>query len=193
MTSIHPVTDLEIIAAVKLGNADAFGELMNRYSPKLTRYIGRFLQDESAVTDVLQDVFIKAYTNIQSFNESYSFSSWIYRIAHNEALNVIKKRKSTPFSWFEPEALVPYFAYHDSIEETIDREVLKKDLESILAKLSPVHREILTLSFYEDLSYKEIALILKIPISSVGVRINRAKKKAYELAKQENTTLHEYH
>lgn len=178
---------------VKQGNSEAFGELMERYEAKLTRYLGRFLQDNDAITDVLQDVLIKAYVNIQSFDEDYTFSSWIYRIAHNEALNIIKKKKSTPFSWFEPDALVPYFAQHDKIEETLDHQVLKKELEKVLSKLSPMYREILILSFYEDLTYKEIALVLKIPITSVGVRINRAKKKAYELAREENLHSHDYY
>ncbi len=186
-------TDIDIVRKVKQGDAEAFGELMNRYEAKLTRYLGRFLHDDDAVTDVLQDVLVKAYINIQSFDESYTFSSWVYRIAHNEALNVLKKKKSTPFSWFDPEALVPYFAYHDKTEENIDLEVLKKDIEQVLIKLPESYREILVLYFYEELSYKEISLVLKIPISSVGVRINRAKKKAYELVKLETTTIHEYH
>ena len=190
MTASH--TDLDIVRSVKQGNAEAFGELMERYEGKLTRYLGRFLQDEDAVTDVLQDVLIKAYVNIQGFDEKYTFSSWIYRIAHNEAVNTIKKRRSTPFSWFEPEALIPYFAYHDKIEEAIDHEAVKKEIEKVLAKLSEAHREVLILYFYEDLSYKEIALILKIPMSSVGVRINRAKKKAYDLMKENNTNLYDY-
>ncbi len=186
-------TDIDIVRKVKQGDAEAFGELMNRYEAKLTRYLGRFLHDDDAVTDVLQDVLVKAYINIQSFDESYTFSSWVYRIAHNEALNVLKKKKSTPFSWFDPEALVPYFAYHDKTEENIDLEVLKKDIEQVLIKLPESYREILVLYFYEELSYKEISLVLKIPISSVGVRINRAKKKAYELVKLQTTTIHEYH
>lgn len=186
-------TDIDIVRKVKQGDAEAFGELMNRYEAKLTRYLGRFLHDDDAVTDVLQDVLVKAYINIQSFDENYTFSSWVYRIAHNEALNVLKKKKSTPFSWFDPEALVPYFAYHDKTEENIDLEVLKKDIEQVLIKLPESYREILVLYFYEELSYKEISLVLKIPISSVGVRINRAKKKAYELVKLETTTIHEYH
>ena len=186
-------TDIDIVRKVQQGDAEAFGELMNRYEAKLTRYLGRFLHDDDAVTDVLQDVLVKAYINIQSFDESYTFSSWVYRIAHNEALNALKKKKSTPFSWFDPEALVPYFAYHDKTEEKIDLEVLKKDIEQVLIKLPESYREILVLYFFEELSYKEISLVLKIPISSVGVRINRAKKKAYELVKLETTTIHEYH
>lgn len=188
----NTLSDLEIVRSVKQGNAEAFGELMNRYESKLTRYLGRFLQNEDTITDVLQDVLTKAYINIQSFDEDYSFSSWVYRIAHNEAVNSIKKKKSTPFSWFEPEALVPYFAYHDKVEEAIDQVQLKKDLDLVLKELPLMYREILVLSFYEDLSYKEIALILKIPISSVGVRINRAKKKMYELVKHKHN-LHEHY
>jgi RNA polymerase sigma-70 factor, ECF subfamily len=188
-------TDIDIVREVKEGNAEVFGELMARCEGKLTRYLGRFLYDETAITDVLADVLVKAYVNIQSFDEKYPFSAWIYRIAHNEAVNVIKKKKSTPFSWFDPEALVPYFAYSDKAEEKADAQMLKKHLEGVLEKLTPAYREILVLYFYEDLSYKEIALVLKIPISSVGVRINRAKKKAGELLHEdEHKKIHgDYH
>lgn len=184
-------TDLEIVKRVQTGDADAFGVLMERYETKLTRYLGRFLQQDDAITDVLQDALIKAYVNIQSFDAAYSFSSWIYRIAHNEAVNAIKKKKSTPFSWFDPEALVPYFAYNDKTEKSIDNDTLKKHIDKVLSELPSMYREVLVLSFYEELSYKEIALVLKIPISSVGVRINRAKKKALELV-QVHHHLHEH-
>lgn len=186
-------TDTEIVRLVKQGNADAFGELMERYEAKLTRYLGRFLADEDALADVLQDTLIKAYVNIQSFDENYPFSSWIYRIAHNEAVNAIKKKKSVPFSWFDPETLVPYFVHNDATEKDIDTATLKKDLEKVLDKLPSAYKEILILYFYEELSYKEIALILHISVSSVGVRINRAKKKAYDIAKKNNIPIHEYY
>ncbi len=191
MTDFRPDTD--IVRSVKRGNTEDFGELMERYEGKLTRYLGRFLGDKDTLADVLQDTLIKAYVNIQSFDEKHTFSSWIYRIAHNEAVNAIKKKKSIPFSWFDADALVPYFAHHDGTEQQLDNATLKKDLEGILDKLPPMYREILILSFYEELSYKEIALVLKIPISAVGVRINRAKKKAYDLATSEEHTLHDHH
>lgn len=185
--------DIAIVRRVKAGDGEAFGELMDRYEGKLDRYLRRFLYDDHAVTDVLQDVLIKAYVHIQSFDEGYSFSSWVYRIAHNEAVNAIKKKKATPFSWFEPETLVPYFSFDDQTVEALDREALKQELDRVLDKLPQAHKEILILFFYEELSYKEIALILKIPVSSVGVRINRAKKKAFELAQATPLISHDYH
>lgn len=185
------LTDTAIAIQVQNGATDAFGELMERYESKLSRYLSRFLRDEDAVTDVLQDTFIKAYVHIQSFDPDFSFSSWIYRIAHNEALNILKKKKATPFSWFDPEVLLPHFAEKSTTEDVIDRELMKKELDFVLDKLQASQREVLVLYFYEDLSYKEIALVLKIPISSVGVRINRAKKQALQLAK-EHSNLHDH-
>ncbi len=185
--------DLEIVRRVKTGETEAFGELMERYEHRLSRYLSRFLADKDMIADVLQDTLVKAYVNIQSFDEAYTFSSWIYRIAHNEAVNMIKRKKATPFSWFEPEALVPYFAHHDRTEKEVDQEFLKKELEKVLATLPPHYREILILSYYEELSYKEIALILRIPVASVGVRINRAKKKAFEEILVSLPHLHEHH
>ena len=84
-------TDEQIAQAVQKGDSSAFGLLVERYEPKLLRYAKKFLFDYEDGKDIVQEVFIKAYSNIQSFDSGRSFSSWIYRIAHNEFINAIRK------------------------------------------------------------------------------------------------------
>ncbi len=170
------VSDETIVQQVQKGDAEAFGLLIDRYEKKLRRYIYRFLQKQEDQTDIVQDIFIKVYTTIQSFDTKQKFSPWIYRIAHNEAINFIKKKKSFPFSMFDPLYLINTFKEKTTTEETYDTIIDKEQIEEVLSNLDYHHREILLLFFYEELSYKEISEILKIPISSVGVRISRAKK-----------------
>lgn len=173
----------EVIAKeVQDGNHDSFGVLIERYEKKLTRYGRRFLSDVYDIEDVVQDVFMKAYIHINSFDTSRSFSSWIYRIAHNEYVNVLKKKKETSFfSLFEFDAFFPQIVSgKNPYDEAIAGEE-KERVEKAIVKLVPKYREPLLLFMYEDKSYEEISDILQIPKATVGVRIMRAKKQLGEL------------
>src|ERR1700727_2292342 len=86
-------TDEEIAVLVQNGDAEAFRVIMERYEPKMTRYAKRFLFGADDAKDLLQEVFIKTYVNIKSFDPERRFSPWIYRIAHNEFVNALKKKK----------------------------------------------------------------------------------------------------
>jgi len=85
-------TDEAIAARVQNGDADAFSVLLERYEKKIFRYAGKFLSHPDDIKDIVQDVFVKAYVNIKSFDASRRFSPWIYRIAHNEFINALKKK-----------------------------------------------------------------------------------------------------
>jgi RNA polymerase sigma-70 factor (ECF subfamily) len=132
----------------------------------------------------VQTIFIKAYTNLRGFDTKRSFNSWIYRIAHNESINHLKKKDSEKISFIDFDTFLP----HPFAKETADAETLSREEKNILgaslAKISPKYREILILYFYEELSYQEIADILRIPTSTVGVRIRRGKEALQEELKR---------
>ena len=171
------ITDEEIAGRVQRGDTDAFGVLVERYEPKMLRYGRRFLAQYEDVEDAVQDVFIKAYTNIQSFNISLSFSPWIYRIAHNTFINVIKKKGREPLSFFEPDTILQFSSPETEVEHQVYAAEERKMIEEQLSKLDPKYRAPLVLCFFEEKDYKEISDILRIPTSTVGVRIKRAKEK----------------
>jgi RNA polymerase sigma-70 factor (ECF subfamily) len=139
------------------------------------RYGRRFLATTEDIEDMVQEVFIKAYTKLQSYDTSRPFSPWLYRIAHNQFVNELRRQSRQPWSVFDADTIFPTLA----APETTDRESLVADLSGELAAavatLKPKHREPLVLFFYEELSYAEIADVLRIPVTTVGVRINRAK------------------
>lgn len=169
--------DEDIARSVQQGDIEQFGVLVERYEQKLMRYTQKFLRDSEDRSDILQDIFIKAYVNIQSFDASQKFSPWIYRIAHNEAINFLKKQKTNKsFSLFDVDVLFPHPVAEEKADTDAEREILKKMIDETLDDIDTKYREILLLYFYEDMSYKDIAQILHIPVSSVGVRIQRAKK-----------------
>ena len=182
---ILDLNDEEISLLVQNGNQDAFAEIISRYTDKLNRYLYKFLSNSEDVEDLLQDIFIKCFVNIKSFDTDQRFSPWIYRIAHNEAINLIKKNSKIPFSFdiFDETLSFIHPKAKENSEDEAERKIIKSHLDEILNDIDKKYKEIIVLYFYEDLSYKDISDILKIPISLVGVRIQRGKeqvKKAFE-------------
>ena len=176
------LTDEQIAKKVQEGDLESYGELIKRYEPKMLRYARKFLFTNTA-EDMVQEVFLKAYQNIQSFKTELRFSPWLYRIAHNEFINQIKKRGRENLSFFDPDTLFPHPIAADNPAEELNTEQTRKMLDSYLDGLDTKYREVLVLYFLEELSYREISDVLKVPIATVGVRIKRAKealKNSYE-------------
>lgn len=178
---MHHETEEEVAVRVQRGDVGAFAQLITPYEPKLTRYLARILRDNDDVADALQDVFIKVYQQIQGFDTRQKFSPWIYRIAHNEAVNIIRKRRTTPISWFDPDVLIPHFIAEERTDTEAERSQMKMLLDTILTELGLEHRSVLVLHYYDEMSYKDIADVLRIPVSAVGVKIHRAKKQVEKL------------
>ena len=170
-------SDEQIVLRIRKGDKELFGVLIDRYEAKLTRYIKRFLQNEEDITDIVQNVFIKVFVNLQSFDVDRTFNSWIYRIAHNETVTYLKKRGNEKVSFLDFDTMFP----HPFAKETADKGTLDKELEDLMTSslsLIPLkYKEVLVLYYYEELSYQEIADVLHIPIATVGVRLRRGREQ----------------
>jgi RNA polymerase sigma factor (sigma-70 family) len=183
-------TDESITLRVQAGDADAFGELISRYQAKLMRYARKFLPDPDDATDIVQDIFIKAYENIRSFDATRRFSPWIYRIAHNEFVNALKKRHaSRTIFTFDIDTLFPHLAAADTADSAALERDMRRTLENHLEKLDAKYREPLILYYLEAMDYKEISEILQIPVSTVGVRLARARAMLKKAAGPDETIL----
>lgn len=169
------ITDEDIVKKVQKGETEAFGILVERYEEKMLRYARKFLFGYEDGEDAVQVIFLKSYTNIQQFDTSKKFSSWLYRIAHNEFINVIKKKGKESLPLFEVDTLFPHLVAKENSAKDFEQKELKEMLEKHLQEVSPKYREILVLYYFEQLGYTEIGEILKIPPSTVGVRLRRAK------------------
>lgn len=183
---VSDLTDEQLVELVANGDTEKFGVLMERYQAKLFRYGKKFLVDSDNIEDVVQDVFIKAYKNINSFDTTQRFSPWIYRIAHNTYINAIKKSSLNPLYLFDFDTLLSYTVVEDPVEKEREQQEIKKIIDKGLENIEDKYREILVLYYIEEFSYKEIAEILHIPISTVGVRIMRAKKVLKDKYKELN-------
>jgi len=178
-------TDEELVI-LALENQGNFLYLIKRYENKLMRYIIRISSfDEEKTRDVLQDIFIKVYQNLNNFDLDLKFSSWIYRIAHNQVISEYRKDLARPeyTPGEENEEMLLNIKSNLDIENDIDLDILRKNIFQVLSKLDLKYREVLILKFLEEKDYKEISDILKKPMGTVGTLINRAKiqfKKIYE-------------
>lgn len=180
-------TDEEIAVEVQEGGAESFRILIERYEPKMARYAKRFLFATDDAQDLVQEIFIKAYVNIRSFDVTRRFSPWIYRIAHNEFVNALKKKtkERQNISLFYVDVLFPHPIAKESADEGTSNREMKEILEGSLDKLSSKYREPLVLYYLEDMDYKEIAEVLHIPVSTVGVRLQRGKTLLRKLVKND--------
>ena len=177
---MQDATDEQIAQAVQEGDVDAFGELMSRYEEKLKRYARKFLSRQEDIEDLVQDVFIKAYEHIQSFDTDQRFSPWIYRIAHNTFVNELKRKSRFGFGVFDPDVVLPLVPGKETADGETLRAELKEEVEAHLDSLPEKYREVMILFYFEELSYAEISDVLQIPVTTVGVRMNRARAKLSE-------------
>jgi RNA polymerase sigma-70 factor, ECF subfamily len=181
-------TDEEIVQKVQTGDVESFGLLVERYEAKMKRYAWRLLLGGPDHEDVVQDVFIKAYTNIKSFDIKRRFSPWLYRIAHNELVNTIKKKSKEPVPFFDPDTLFPHPVAREETDQSINQQELKTELEKCLHQLGPKYREPLVLYFFEEMDYNEISDVLRIPVSTVGVRLKRGKEAMKKILEKNDSS-----
>lgn len=176
--NFQALTDEEVVILVQNGNKDAYAEVLNRFEPKIKRYAMRFFREKEDVTDMVQDVFIKAYINLQSWNKDMRFNPWIYRIAHNEFVNKIAWKSIRKLVPIDSDELIPLAisAPEDVMRDAIEGDE-KRIMEKYLSQLDDKYKTPIILFYYDDLSYEEISDILQIPPNTVGVRIKRGKDK----------------
>lgn len=175
-----PPSDEEIVRQT-LVDSNQYGLLMERYEAKLKRYIVRLgIRIPDDQLDVLQEIFIKAYRNLNGFDTSLSFSSWIYRIAHNEAVSFYRKKNVRPEGHMvgDGEEILQFLAStQEGPEMKFDKSVNAEEVTRALEHIDEKYREPIILRFFEHKEYDEISDILKIPIGSVGTLLHRGKKQ----------------
>ncbi len=171
-------TDEQIVHRV-LRDKEQFAILIERYADKLARYLERlgvFVREDRE--DILQNSFLNAYRNLNSFDPTLSFSSWMYRIVHNEAMSFFRRKKARPEVKLNIEDEILFSFIEDEDADTsahTERRLSSEELSRAMDKIPDRYREILTLYFFEERSYTEISDILEMPIGTVSTRIHRAK------------------
>lgn len=171
MSDTLKLTDEEIVEKVRSNDRDLYAVIIDRYKNKLLRYAVNLIHDDDRASHVVQDSLVKAYINLNGFNTKKKFSSWIYRIVHNEAMNVIKKYQN------EVPILDDFdFESDEDITKDFEQKEMVAHVGKCLKSIPLIYSEPLSLYYLDEKSYEEISDILRIPMGTVAIRISRAKK-----------------
>ena len=174
--------DAELVKRILAGDGDLFGVLVERYKTRLFRFIQRFTSDPEDARDVTQEVFLKVYGALDSFDPRYKFSTWLFRIAGNAAIDHLRKRrpKTVPLEIPDPESRSGVSAVeHES--SGLDPYAELRNVERgraisrAIADLPFEFRELITLRHFGGLSYEEIAQLKNMPLGTVKNKLFRAR------------------
>lgn len=182
----QPADDFQLIRSFQAGDEASFAELVRRYQRQVANIIYLTLGDRSEIEDLTQEAFIRVYRSLERFAFDSSFYSWLYRIVVNLCIDELRRRKIKRtlsldfFSESRLEREESSVTQRSGAEEVLDQEK-RATILTALDKLSPDYKMVIILREYNDLSYAEIATILKISPQAVKSRIFRARSELRKL------------
>ena len=166
------VEDRDLIAHARRGQVDAYNVLVSRWEKRVFNYLLRLVGQREDAMDLSQDVFLKAYQNLGKLDDAGRFAPWLYRIAHNEAFSMFRKRRpETDVDELEPGATETKITVGGSSVFPIE---LSLAVSSALERLSPDQREAVVLKIYQGFKFEEMAQILSCPVSTIKSRLYTA-------------------
>ncbi len=184
MDFISPTQSDEELVVATLSDRHSFVAIVERYQAPLKRYIIRLgCIDEHDIEDVLQESFLKCYVHLNDYDSSLKFSSWLYRITHNETISLFRKKRVRPVTMTTEEDLKLFESipeknnFLDDLIKESDATEIRDALDSINEK----YHTVIILRYFEEKSYTEISDILQIPEGTVATYINRGKKELNEI------------
>jgi len=175
-SSLTSLTDAELVERAAAGGEESFEELVRRYQRPIIAYVYRIIGDYDAALDLTQEVFIKVYGSLRRYRAEYKFSTWIYRIAHNAAIDHLR-RVAARDAREEVERRERHLSSRaPNPEQERERNERRAEIESVVEQLPPAYRELIILRHAHDLSYEEIAEVTGLPLGTVKNRIFRARE-----------------
>ncbi|MEW6092816.1 MAG: sigma-70 family RNA polymerase sigma factor [Chloroflexota bacterium] len=173
-------TELRLIQQAQDGDRSAFGELVRRHYTGVVNVVYRLCGDAGLAEDMAQEAFLRAWLNLPSFRPESSLRNWLYRIAVNAALDVLRRKTEEPIE-NEKKQMVTDQA--PGPEAAVIAKEQAAFLQQAMKSLPEAARSVLVLREYGELSYQEIAAVLDIPIGTVMSRLNYARSRLRELLK----------
>lgn len=177
------VTDGELVRAALAGREDVFAELARRYQRPIAGYVYRLVGDYDTALDLTQEVFIKVYNSLERYRSEFKFSTWIYRIAHNAAVDHLRRQPARFAAELEQVGLDGADRYERPLasdaltpEQQSERAERRAEIEEVVQNLAPAYRELIVLRHGHDLNYDEIAEITGLPLGTVKNRLFRARE-----------------
>lgn len=174
--------DAEIIRQVLAGHHEQYADLVQRYQEPLIHFLRRMLGSEEDVFDCAQDAFLAAYRNLNRYSEEHPFRAWLYAIARNKALDLLRKRRRE-VSLILDENIVDHQPRPEEVWLSKEQASM---LSGALSELPEHYAQTLYLRFHQELSYEEIALVLQVPVSRVKTYLHRGKEKLRQHLERRN-------
>ncbi len=179
--------DNDIVKAVLAGEQNEFEKLVIKYQKAIVNYICNMTKDYQTALDLSQDVFIKTYESLVSFDPQFKFSTWLYRIASNHTIDYFRKKKVPALSFDAPiqlkdgEIETDFGSDNITPLDDLRNKELGMALEKALGQISEEYRELIVMRHINGLSYNEIADVKNIPLGTVKTRIFRARRELLKL------------
>lgn len=182
---LQPLTDQEVVALARAGKEAAYRELLRRYERPIFSLIYRMVRDRALAEDLTQECFVKVLNALDSYRPEYKFSSWIFKIANNAAIDQLRRREvdtlsldGAPDARTNDEIAATALQAADRSESPLaelEARELGSQIEQAIAKLRPEYRACILLRHVEGRSYEEIAETLDLPLGTVKTYIHRAR------------------
>jgi RNA polymerase sigma-70 factor (ECF subfamily) len=182
--------DLELVAKAKAGDQNSFGKLMERYRDSIFFMVLKMVHNRDDAEDLTIEAFGKAFNNIGNYSADFAFSTWLFKIATNNSIDFIRKKRlqttSLDHSTTTEDGESAPIAVRDlqpDPEESVIKEQRAQKIRAAIEQLSPKYRSLIELRYLDELSYEEIAEKLDIPLGTVKAQLFRAKDMLYNILK----------
>ena len=182
LENLTAVADSELVSRAVAGREESFEELVRRYQRPIAAYVYRMVGDYDAALDLTQEVFIKVYGSLARYRSEFKFSTWIYRIAHNSAIDHLRRQGTGRMEELERTSdetgtyQKPLASSAPTPEQESERAERRAEIEEVVRALPPAYRELIVLRHMYDMSYDEIAEVTELPLGTVKNRIFRARE-----------------
>ncbi len=184
--SASSLEDDALVSEALAGREDSYSKLVDKYQKPLYFHIRKMIKEVELVDDLVQEVFMKAFHNLNSYSNEYAFSTWIYRIATNHTIDYLRKKKLQTLSIDQPyttkdgdmEIQLPDESF--STDEPVMKKERKAIVQEAIDDLPEKYRLVIEMRHMEEKSYQEIAEILDLPLGTVKAHIFRARELLYK-------------
>jgi RNA polymerase sigma-70 factor (ECF subfamily) len=177
--SFSSAADRDLVVSAANGVEGGFEELVRRYQRPISAYVYRMVGDYESALDLTQEIFIKIYGSLSRYRPEFKFSTWIYKIAHNAAIDHLRRnsgRERSLISGTESDNYdLPIESEGLSPEQQSEREEQRVEIEAVVRSLPTAYRELIVLRHSQDLTYEEIVQVTGLPLGTVKNRLFRAR------------------
>jgi len=183
--------DYYLVQKAMGGDQRSYAELLDRYKDAIYYMLLKMVNNPSDAEDLTIEAFGKAFKNIHQYAPSFAFSTWLFKIATNNCIDFIRKKRSTPISLESPnndKEDASFNLQSDTLdpEEILINQQKTKMMQNLVSKLKPRYRKLIELRYFKEFSYEEIAVELDLPLGTVKAQLFRARDLLYNILKNNN-------